>query len=91
MCYNIFWVKAMNKNNYYKKIFSYFKSEKNYILLYAIISLVIVAVNTITPVLEAKGLKAITVVDLSLMLKISLLIMIISIFNEFIRYFYNQE
>lgn len=89
MCYNIFWVKAMNKNNYYKKTFSYFKSEKNYILLYAIISLVIVAVNTITPVLEAKGLKAITVVDLSLMLKISLLIMIISIFNEFIRYFYN--
>lgn len=76
----------MNKKKYYKKIFNYFKNEKKNILIYFITSLIIVGLNTITPVLSAKILSAITIVDLESMFRFAILILIICLVDEIIRY-----
>lgn len=81
----------MNKKKYYKKIFNYFKNEKKNIIIYIITSLMIVGLNTITPVLSAKILSAITIVDLEVMFKCACLIFIIYFVDEFIRFFNSES
>ena len=81
----------MNKKKYYKKLFNYFKKEKKNIIIYFITSLLIVGLNTITPVLSAKILSAITIVDLEAMFKCALLIFLIYLVDEFIRYFNSES
>lgn len=79
----------MNKKKYYKKIFNYFKCQKNLIIAYTVLSLVLVVINTVVPVIEAKGLTAITSVNLIDMLKFATLILIIS-FVEYVLYYINN-
>ena len=81
----------MNKKKYYKMLFNYFKKEKKNIIIYIITSLIIVGLNTITPVLSAKILSAITVVDLGAMFKCACLIFVIYLVDEFIRYFNSES
>lgn len=76
----------MNKRKYYKKIFNYFKTEKKLIIIYLIMSLLIVGFNTITPMLSAKSLTAITNTNLDDMLKYAFLILVINILSRIVNY-----
>lgn len=79
----------MNKKKYYKKIFSYFKEEKRLIIIYIAMALLIVLFNTITPMLSAKNLTAITETNLDNMLKYAILILVVDVFARFISYISN--
>jgi len=79
----------MNKKKYYKKIFNYFKMEKKHIIIYLVLSLILVGINTLTPIIEAKGLTAITKTNLSDMIKYAVLILIIN-FVSHIMYYANN-
>ncbi len=81
----------MNKNKYLKKIFKYFKDEKQNIFIYIVTSLIIVILNTIMPFLSAKSLSAITSINLSLMVSLAFIIFVIYLFNELIRFFNNES
>ncbi len=76
----------MNKKKYYKKIFSYFKSEKKFIGAYILTAIIIIIINTILPLLSAKSLNAITSSHLSLMVTLAFLTFIIYLFNDLFRY-----
>ncbi len=76
----------MKKINYYKKIFNYFKDKKFQIGLYFLLSLFIVVINTIIPALSAKSLEAITNVQLTNIIKYSLIIFLIEVFQRFISF-----
>lgn len=78
----------MDKKKYYKKIFNYFKDKKKLIFLYLLSSLGLVIVNTITPVLSAKSLTAITNTNIEDMFKFALLTFIIHLISRIIS-FYN--
>jgi len=82
-------VEFVNKKKYYKKIFNYFKAEKKLIIVYFILSFVLVAFNTLTPVLSAKNLTAITNTNLDDMFKYALLILIVSFGNYIVSFFNN--
>jgi len=81
----------MNKKKYYKKIFSYFKNEKSKIVMYAVTSLIIVGISTVSPMLSAKSLSAITNVDLKNMLKYAILLFIVNILSNFVNYLNNDS
>lgn len=76
----------MNKKKYYKKILKYFTNNKKEIIIYIITSLLIVVFNTISPALNAKNLTAITNANFNNMLKFSLLVFLIGLIEEIIRY-----
>ncbi len=75
---------------YYKKIFNYFKEKKWQILIYFISSFLIVGTNTIVPALSAKGLEAISKLDLYNMLKCALLIFVVECIHSLISIFNND-
>lgn len=76
----------MKKKKYYKKIFGYFKEEKKKIIIYIITSLLITGFSSITPLLSAKGLEAITTVNLNNMLKYAIIIFIVDILDGLVKY-----
>lgn len=76
----------MKNWKYYKKIINYFKEKKLLILIYIIASLAITAINTIIPVIDAKGLEAITKVDMPNMLKFALILLFCNILYRIISF-----
>lgn len=83
-------VSSMDKKKYYKRLFNYFKDEKLSIIAYAILSLISIVMNTISPAISAKTLEAITNVDLDRIIRFSFLAMIVYALNLFLNYFDNR-
>lgn len=77
----------MDKKKYYKKIFSYFKKQKKLIIIFCVASLIIIVFNTISPVLSAKSLEAITNTNLEEMLKYAILILLINIILRLVNHY----
>ena len=84
-------VRSMNKKKYYKKIINYFKTEKLFITIYVITSLLLVCINTISPVISARSMEAITNVELNNMILLAFIAMIMYSINIIIRYFNNRS
>ena len=76
----------MKKGSYYKKIFNYFKDKKRQIIIYMILSLLMVGINTIIPAMSAESLKAITNVDLKNMLIYTLIIFALESLDQVLSY-----
>ncbi len=76
----------MKKGSYYKKIFNYFKDKKRQIIIYMIVSLLMVGINTIIPAMSAESLKAITNVDLKNMLIYTLIIFALESLDQVLSY-----
>lgn len=82
--------KIMDKKKYYSRIFHYFKDEKKLIFLYLITSLILVAINTITPVISAKLMTAITEVALNSMILLAAIYALFHAIDYLIMYFNNR-
>ncbi len=79
-------VRNMDKKKYYKKILHYFKGEKKLIFIYIVTSLFLVGINTITPIISAKSMAAITNVALKEMIILAAISMILYALSDLIRY-----
>lgn len=81
----------MSIKSYYKRVLGYLKKKKKELIVYLLTSLLLVASSSISPMLSAKVVGAITAVNLEDMFIFALLTMLIYILCEIIRVINNDS
>jgi len=81
----------MKKSKYYKLIFSYFTKYKMFLTIYVLTSVLTIGISTIRPFLSAKTIQAITEINISQMILLSVILLIVSAVEEVINTFNNHS